>query len=243
MDPIVCSTPQDDALAHLLRNHPAITVDERRTRYLEFGRNERVRTLTVGAPEGDTFGLPEIMDNNPLVCADKVALPPPVTTLVLTALAPLWRAGLVLEPPIVQVNSVPTEHDGGLWWASAGWSDTVDLEFVERPTGTVLAAQAMAIVTNPSDWNEIDDLYDEAYGRSFYVRRDESSEWHASLVEHRPHAVYRLRLTPDEPSSLLTIQVIADVHGKCGAAQSVHTMNVMAGFEECLGIPEKLLFG
>jgi N-acetyl-gamma-glutamylphosphate reductase len=48
--------------------------------------------------------------------------------------------------------------------------------------------------------------------------------------------VYRLRVTPNDNASLLTIQVLADRDGKCGAAQVVHMMNVMAGFEETLGL-------
>ena len=61
-------------------------------------------------------------------------------------------------------------------------------------------------------------------------------DWLVSVIEHQPFAVYRLRVTPGPETSLLTIQVMADKDGKCGAAQVVHVMNVMCGFEECEGL-------
>jgi hypothetical protein len=32
--------------------------------------------------------------------------------------------------------------------------------------------------------------------------------------------------------------VIGDIEGKLGAAQMIHMMNIMSGFEESIGIPE-----
>ena len=55
-------------------------------------------------------------------------------------------------------------------------------------------------------------------------------------VRGKPFAVYRLRFAPDESKSLLTVQVMADSRGKCGAGQVVHALNVMCGFEESLGV-------
>ncbi len=94
----------------------------------------------------------------------------------------------------------------------------------------------MAAVTTPDEPDDFDALFEEAYSRSFFVRRDETSPWDLDLVRGRPHAVYRLRLTPDEPLSLLTIQVMAARDGKAGAAQTIHALNIMAGFEETLGL-------
>jgi N-acetyl-gamma-glutamylphosphate reductase len=56
------------------------------------------------------------------------------------------------------------------------------------------------------------------------------------LVAGKPFSAYRLRVVPDEPNSLLTVRLLSDPLGKCGAAQVVHAMNVMCGFEESLGI-------
>jgi N-acetyl-gamma-glutamylphosphate reductase len=45
-----------------------------------------------------------------------------------------------------------------------------------------------------------------------------------------------LELTEGESESLLAIHIMADINGKAGAGQFVHTMNVMCGFEESLGL-------
>lgn len=238
MDQIQCSKPTDAALARLLESHPAVVFNDVVSSGLEFWQGDWNRKLEIWAPGGEVFGLPELMDNNPLVCADNVSLPPPASTLALTALGPLFRAGLVLEPPVVQTNAPLGEFDTDGWWETLGWTGGVDIVSEARDMGTVLSAQAMAVVSTLDDWDAIDSLYEEAYGRTYYVRLDDTHEWHASLVENKPHAVYRIRLTPDEPNSLITVQVMADRNGKCGAAQMVHTFNVMAGFEEFLGIPD-----
>jgi N-acetyl-gamma-glutamylphosphate reductase len=94
----------------------------------------------------------------------------------------------------------------------------------------------MAVIDTPESLGDIDALYEDAFGRSFFVRRDEASDWHVSLAVDKPYALYRVRIGPDEPNSLLTIRVMADIRGKCGAAQLVHALNVMAGFEESVGI-------
>ncbi|MFX9858936.1 hypothetical protein ABTP71_18620, partial [Acinetobacter baumannii] len=78
-------------------------------------------------------------------------------------------------------------------------------------------------------------LFDECYQRAFFVGAAET--WDTREVAGKPHAVYHLRLTPgQEQTSLLTVQVMADREGKCGAAQIVHKLNVMCGLEETLGI-------
>jgi hypothetical protein len=179
------------------------------------------------------------MDNNPLVCADSASVPSPLATLGLIALGPLFLAGLLTEEPVLQSNAPP--DDCGPYWKTAGYEGQVQVETEGYETGTVYAAQALAVVQSPGDLKELDALYEECFGRSFYVRRYEEGAWDASLVSSRPWAVYRLRVTPDEPTTLLTIQVMADRNGKCGAAQVVHALNVMAGFEECLGIPDSLV--
>ena len=83
-------------------------------------------------------------------------------------------------------------------------------------------------------------IFSSAFSRSATARRAEDGAWDTALVSGRPWAAYRLRLTPGDGTSLLTVQTMADKDGKCGAAQVVHAMNVMAGFEETLGVPESL---
>jgi hypothetical protein len=193
------------------------------------------RNVWVGKPDLEVAGLVELMDNNPMVCADETAVPDALSTLALIALGPIAWAGMILEPPSV-VSSIDGDEDLlAEFLKSAGWHGGADLHYEERNLGGVCAAMAMASIPTPADWSEIDDLYDERYGRSFFVRLDQESEWEPSLVAGKPHAAYRLSYTPGDLASLLSIQVLADRHGKCGAAQVVHAMNVMAGFEESLG--------
>jgi hypothetical protein len=190
----------------------------------------------MGARDVEVMGLVELMDNNPLVCADEASVPSPASTLALIALGPLARTGLLVERPTLIVNVPADEEDVRLYLATMGWEEGCTLSAEETDLGGAAAATAIAAITNPETFDEIDALYEEAFGRSFFVRRDETSDWHVSLVLGKPHALYRLRLTPGDAESLLTVQVMADLKGKCGAAQVVHAFNVMCGFEESMGI-------
>jgi N-acetyl-gamma-glutamylphosphate reductase len=174
------------------------------------------------------------MDNNPLVCADRASVPDPAATLALIALGPLIRAGLLTESPTLITNA---PFDEQLLLSFLGL-DEVAVLAQEQDLGSVYASTVMAAIATPDRMEDIDDLYEEAYSRSFYVRGDEESTWDTQLVAGLPHSVFRLRITPDEPTSLLTVHVMADKEGKCGAAQLVHCMNVMAGFEETVGISD-----
>jgi N-acetyl-gamma-glutamylphosphate reductase len=117
-----------------------------------------------------------------------------------------------------------------------GWSGGFIPHSEHQPSGSVVALNAMALISSDGNLDDIDDLYDEVYGRSFFVRRIEDGDWDSDLVAGKPWAAYRLRVSPGEGQALLTIQTMADLNGKVGAAQLVHAMNVMAGFEESLGI-------
>ncbi|HWA82015.1 MAG TPA: hypothetical protein VG820_01175, partial [Fimbriimonadaceae bacterium] len=181
-------------------------------------------------------GLVELIDNNPLVCADEFSLPSPAATLALIALGPLAEAGLIVERPTMLVNVEAEEEEISAFLEPLGWADGLTVSSETVDLGGAVAATIICAVATPDRIEDLDDLFDERYGRSFFVRRDEASDWHVSLVLDRPYAVYRLRISPDMPYSLLTIQVMASREGKCGAAQVVHALNVMCGFEESLGI-------
>jgi N-acetyl-gamma-glutamylphosphate reductase len=85
--------------------------------------------------------------------------------------------------------------------------------------------------------DEIDEIYADRYSKSFFVREFTESEWSANLVQRQPFAAYRLEITEGHPHSILSIHVIGDIEGKLGAAQMIHMMNIMSGFEESIGIP------
>lgn len=227
----------DPLLRHHLEAHPKVAkVVSCDHLGIEFQVGSWRRKVWLDQPGLPVAGLVELIDNNPMVCADEMSIPDPLSTLALIALGPIAWAGMILEPPTVMSSF---ESDGGLlnqFMKTAGWSDGAILHFEPRDLGSVLAVAAMAAIATPSDWSEIDDIYDERFGRSFFVRRDDDSEWEPQLVQGMPFATYRLRYTPGEDQSLLTILVLADRHGKCGPAQAIHAMNVMAGFEESLGV-------
>lgn len=201
-----------------------------------------MRQVKFGATEG-LRGLVELMDNNPMVCADSMSVPDPGSTLALIALGPLIRAGLLVEAPTLVYSFEPDPELIESYLENEGWEGGATVANAGQNLGEVLALRAICAVSTPSPvddadpmaFSEFDELFEEAYGRSFFVRRDETSAWDTALVSGQPHAVFRLSIGPDTPTSLLTVQVMADRNGKAGAAQIVHAMNVMAGFEESLG--------
>ncbi|MGV3618245.1 MAG: hypothetical protein ACO1SV_23200 [Fimbriimonas sp.] len=226
----------DPIVRTLLARHPRVGAVVEGAERLAWRRGEWDRTLDAGRDDIELHGLVELMDNNPLVCADAVSVPSPAATLALIALGPLAAAGMIAEAPALIVNFPADEADVARYLATEGWTGGVALRSEPVDLGTVLAATAMVEIVTPDDLDEIDALFEERFGRSFFVRRDETSEWDPSLVAGTPRAVYRLLIAPDRPNSLLTIRVLADRNGKAGAAQLVHAMNVMSGFEESLGL-------
>lgn len=227
----------DERTLELLRNHPRVArVEPGSHSGVDFKVGVQQRSVYVADPSQEVAGLVELIDNNPMVCAESMSVADPTSTLALIALGPLAWAGMILEPPTV-ISSVPANPDLlERFLETAGWQGGVTYHYEQRELGTVRAVVAMAVISTPADWSEIDDVYEERYGRAFYVRRDDDSSWEPELVQNQPHAVYRVRYSPGDDTSLLTIQVLGDEHGKCGSAQTIHAMNVMAGFEESLGI-------
>ncbi len=229
--------PSDPALVRLLESHGDVSVvPGTPTSLLEIDQDGWKRTVVVGDGECEVAGIVELMDNNPIVCADRVSVPGPVSTLALIALGPLIRAGLLLEPPVMQVAGAPGGEDVDAFLAREGWSQGAVVSVGDEDMKGVVAANVLALVATPSDWSAVDDLYRECYSHSFYVREHTSGDWDVSLVAGRPFGLYMLSYTPGEDGSLLTIKVMADRDGKCGAAQVMHAMNLMCGFEECSGI-------
>jgi hypothetical protein len=229
----------DPAVARLLAGHPFVDLAGRGpSEGLIFAQGDWRRQVFVGRSDVDQRGILEIMDNNPMVCADAMSVPSAGATLAMIALGPLASGGLIAESPTIVTTEPTDEAEIDALMEPLGWFGGSYVHVESQPTGSVAAATVMVAIHTPEDLDDIDALYEERYDRTFYVRRDESSEWDVDLVAGKPYALYRLRIAPDEGTSLLTIRVIADREGKCGAAQVVHAMNVMAGFEESLGIAD-----
>ncbi len=191
------------------------------------------RSVVIGDLLAEVSGLVELIDNNPMVCADRVSVAPPASTLALIALGPLAWAGLLLEPPAI-IAMAPEAEDVGPWLQTAGWAGGATTELYPLTEGRGLSLVGIAAISTPGDWTDIDELYDERFSKSFFVRRVE--DWSPEMAADEPFATYHLQYTPGEETSLLRVSVSASLHGKAGAAQVVHAMNVMAGLEESLGL-------
>jgi hypothetical protein len=207
---------------------------------LEFTKLDWRRLLKQGSLEADESGLIELADNNPWVCADSASVPSPAATLALIALGPLARACLIKGEVILQYSRELDWSDLGVRLEEIGVADDVSVAVTDVEEPGIIALNAFIPLAPMEDWDEVDALYEEAYGRSFYVRPFEGAVWSPDLVAGRPWALYDLRLTEGDQEALITCRVMADVNGKAGAAQMVHAFNVMCGFEENLGIPETL---
>lgn len=236
MTPLTCRSG-DPAVRAILNRHPRVgSVAEQEDPGIWFADGAWSREVRRGDADLPLFGLLELMDNNPLVCADSISVPSAAGTLALLALGPAAAAGLLLERPAIVLNTAGSEQEVEAALRSAGWTEGADIHEEPLDLGDVLVATGMAVVETPADVTDLEDVYEERFGRSFFVRRTLESDWRPDIVQGTPFAAYRLSLAPDLPTSLLTIRVMADRNGKCGAAQLVHAMNVMCGFEETLGI-------
>ena len=235
---IELASSMDPQLLNLLNGHPRVSHAVVGDELLQFSRDRKWRNITVGSTVADLFGLVELIDNNPLVCADTVSVPNPSQTLALIALGPIADAGLIAETPRIIANLQLDAVREAL--QRVGLDTTIDYRFEPMDLGSVLVMTVMVEVLTPADPMEIGEIYEERFGRSFFVRRDESSSWSQQLVQNQPHAVYRVSIAEDRPNSLVTIRVMADRHGKCGAAQCIHAMNVMCGYEESLGLSSRM---
>lgn len=240
---IVCSEPKDAVLAQLLAKHPFVQLRDIKTsedRLLEFTQESGwSRSISWSGKDSPIRGLVELIDNNPMVCADFMSLPTASATLTMIALGPLIRAGIILESPALHFNFTVEPDDVQDNLELFGWNGGATLAIDEQEFGSALILNAMAKVPNFSENRVFDELFEESFGRSFFVHAaPPEADWDIQLVSGTPNAVYNLRITPGEDDSLLTVQVMADKDGKCGAAQVIHAMNVMVGFEESLGLDQ-----
>lgn len=235
---VVAHTPKDELLESLLRRHPRVHLLDEPVAHgtLEFSIKGWNRRVWVGPPKpGEVGGLLELIDNNPLVCADECFLPSPLGSLALIALGPLARAGLLVEPPMLRSDAMGNLAELDAWLAELGWEGGVAVEEVPGSPDH-LALHAMALVQTPDQWSEVEDLYEECYGRSTFVQLV-----HGDLPSELGLAAWvLLSAQPDSRVSLLSVRVMSAKQGKCGAAQVVQAMNTMAGLEETLGLIEPL---
>ncbi|MBA3725399.1 MAG: hypothetical protein H0W86_02845 [Armatimonadetes bacterium] len=201
---------------------------------IEFGRNGWNRQVLQGDPYvHGPYGLAELMDNNPLVCADMASCPGPSATLAAIAVAPLAKAAMLTDRPAFVFSFDDNYEEVNRVLETEGWIEGAAVTGNPMDLDGCLIATSLSEIRVPQSSSEIDDLYDECFARSFFVRRHEGGDWGPQLVRGTPGAMYQLILSPGEPdTAILRVDVIADPNGKCGAAQLVHMLNIMCGFEE-----------
>ncbi len=235
---MIRASSTDEAVLALLQSHPRVETAQFQNGLLEFalGPWQRNITRTHGVPPQGLYGLVEIVDNNPMVCADEFVLPSAGASLALIALAPVALADLMVDTPTILANIPIYEQEISAALTELGWSYGVTCHQEPLEGVEVAAMTVMVAIRTPEYLAEVREAYDERFSRSFYVRESVNDVWDPGLVFGRPEARYRLTLAPDSPHSLLTIRVLADHNGKVGATQVIHAMNVMCGFEESLGI-------
>jgi N-acetyl-gamma-glutamylphosphate reductase len=190
---------------------------------LRFRQGEWRREILVGEAAGDVAGVVELLDNNPIVCATSASVPGPEATAVLLALGPARRSGIGGGAE-VSCSSRWTEGELESFMARMELGPAPEVICVPESSDRMVVASA--VLLGAEDFAEVAELYDEAYLRSFFVGRSAESEGRS------PRAVYAVRAQ----QGAVAVEVRLDRDGKGGAAQVAHLMNVMAGFEETLGL-------
>lgn len=225
-------------LADSLALHPRVSSvkQDSQVRGLRFDVDGRSRSVDVGASQSEFFGLLELMDNNPLVCADEMSIPSLGPSLALICLGPLLLSGLVKEAPVF-VSNLPldlSEIESAL--KTVNWSGGVAVQTEPVEVDGVAFATGMAVIDSLDDPEELADLYQERFGKSGIVRLASAEEWHPEQVAGRPCAYLRISVVPDQPHSLVSIKTMCDTTGAFETAQIINALNIMCGFEDDLGI-------
>ena len=224
-------------LKRLLELHPFVSLAsfvESDRMLLEFGAHAE-RRVTIGDARAPLYGLTELMDNNPLVCADFASVTSAAGSLALITLGPLAKAEMLINRPAIAYNfevSDLDEVDAAL--ATEGWLDGAAIAGMDEYS-EILAAEAIAEIPSSVTEGDLADLFDECFGRSFFVRSGKG------VGQGDAHAVFSFGVEPYLETTMFKCVAQSSAAGKCGAAGLVHMFNVMSGYEESLGISDTSL--
>ncbi|MCX7799317.1 MAG: hypothetical protein N2109_03135 [Fimbriimonadales bacterium] len=201
------------------------------------------RSVVSGGPGEGLYGLPELVDNNPIVCAARVVVPEPAATLAWIALGPAAKAGLLQRDEsdsavLLRFGGLPAERLADAL-AVIGWTRGTEIEWRKASVENVATLEAFLPLAGDCEPSEVAEAYEEAFGRSFFVRRVSPCEALPHRLAGTPRAEYWIELSPSsEP--MLRVVVAADRRGKLGGAQLVQSLNVMFGWEETTGLEEAI---
>ncbi len=225
----------DSALLSLLSRHPRVTLERFESAAhgeILFQTGSQNRRAASADRSCQQYGLIELMDNNPLVCAQEASCPGAGATLALIAIGPLLRAGVVSGRPQIQLtfSADLQECEGALENFEQGCE--AEMTCTLEPAGRLIRARCICPVSGVRP-DEIEAMFNESFGRSFFVRTSAEDP----KVENSPFAAYAL---DTRTGGAARVEVCSDIDGKAGSAQIVHLFNVMAGFEESLGLDQTI---
>lgn len=199
---------------------------------IEFDGQSGTRSAWHARPDVDgPYGLTELMDNNPLVCAKQASVTGAGASLTLIALGPLAKAELILDMPAIALNfQEPNPEEINAALATEGWRAGASVATADD-LPEVFEAQCLANIRT-QDASDLDNLYAECFGRSFFVRASTETPEAGD-----PHATYSISVADHgDGTALATVTARSARDGKVGAGGLVHLFNVMCGFEESLGV-------
>lgn len=228
-----------ERLCAYLAGHPHVEVSsfcESAVSRMDWKQGNWSRVAHVGKPDlGENYGLIELMDNNPLVCADRASTPGAEATLALIATGPLLRADLLTGNANLHYSGEGDFEETTI--ALRRQSSTFAPQFsCEQGFANNVAQISARLEVKPTTKGDLIELFEEAYGRSFFVKHLPGEEFKTSVPIHTPNAIYSLEIPDSITVETLFVHVKADINGKCGAAQLVHLYNIMSGNEESLGL-------
>jgi len=166
-------------------------------------------------------GLLELIDNNPLICADHFSLPRADFVALLIAVGPAMQNGMIANLSSIESNSFTFVENNDVFASELGWrlSPSVALIPTQDPAFTITG-----ILKPEVTHGDFLSLYIERYSRSPLIHFYETSQ-NGYLV--------KIGL-PSENTVCVT--VYCNNPQLCFADYVVFAMNVMCGYEDSLGL-------
>lgn len=225
---VEAAKPDSAELSALLARHPGVRLVDNGgpVQGVRFWQGDWERTLLVGDTTVEARGLLELVDNNPFVCADVASAPSAGVALAMIALGPLLRTGVVVGAPSLLSNVAVDAAELDDHARLLGWSGGIALEVADAQPW--LEARANAGLAPGTEQADVDELYSEAFGRSFFVERVGPG----NLLPVAPPVA---RFSMERVGDGIRVTVACHPEGKCGPAGWVQAFDVMCGFEETLG--------
>jgi hypothetical protein len=225
-------------LVQLLAGHPRVdrAIHEPGLSGLRFDGAEGPRLIEIGNAASPFYGLVELMDNNPLLCTDRMSIPSLAGSLALICLGPLLLSGLVQEPPSFITSLEVQESELYEGAAGVGWTEGLTIQTEPVESEGAAFATGMAVIESIEHPEELADLYEERFAKSPLIRMHSDPDWSVPMVAAQPKSIYRIVVSVDEPTSLVSVRAMCDSTGRFQACQLIYAMNVMCGFEDDLGL-------